>query len=103
MATSTSVQDMVRTGDIMDVYYYDADTSKKQAFPTTQNTKYVQSFANLTGGSSVFTIPPNNGIQDIVCTFTMPSVSPATGLALPRGWGYGLIKQVSYRYGGLSL
>jgi hypothetical protein len=93
---------MVRTGDIMDVYYYDADTSKKQAFPTTQNTKYVQSFANLTGGSSVFTIPPNNGIQDIVCTFTMPSVSPATGLALPRGWGYGLIKQVSYRYGGSS-
>lgn len=102
MATSTSVQDMVRTGEIMDVYYYDADTSKKQAFPTTQNTKYVQSFANLTGGSSVFTIPPNNGIQDIVCSFTMPSVSPATGLALPRGWGYALIKQVSYRYGGSS-
>jgi hypothetical protein len=102
MATSTSVQDMVRTGEIMDVYYYDADTSKKQAFPTTQNTKYVQAFANLQGGSSVFTIPPNNGIQDIVCTFTMPSVSPATGLALPRGWGYGLIKQVSYRYGGSS-
>ena len=102
MATSTSVQDMVRTGDIMDVYYYDADTSRKQAFPTTQNTKYVQSFANLTGGSSVFTIPPNNGIQDIVCTFTLPSVSPATGLAVNRGWGYALIKQVSYRYGGSS-
>ena len=32
----------------------------------------------------------------------MPSVSPATGLALPRGWGYALIKQVSYRYGGSS-
>lgn len=103
MSSATSVQDMVRPGEVMDIYYYDADTSKKQAFPTTQNTKYVQQFANLTGGSSVFTIPPNNGLQDIVCTFVMPNLAgSATGLALPRGWGYGLIKQVSYRYGGSS-
>jgi hypothetical protein len=102
MATSTSVQDMVRPGEVMDIYYYDADTSKKQAFPTTVNTKYVQQFANLTGGSSVFTIPPNNGLQDILCTFQMGSVSDVSGLALPRGWGYALIKQVSYRYGGSS-
>ena len=105
MATGTSVQDMVRPGSVMDVYYYDADTSKKQAFATTQNTKFVQQFANLTGGSSVFTIPPNNGIQDIVCLFsTSPSTAgvDSSGLALPRGWGYGLIKQVSFRYGGSS-
>ena len=104
MATGTSVQDMVRPGDVMDVYYYDADTSKKQAFPTTQNTKFVQQFANLTGGSSVFTIPPNNGIQDIVLLFRTTPVSgvDASGLALARGWGYGLIKQVSFRYGGSS-
>jgi hypothetical protein len=103
MSTATSVQDMVRPGEVMDIYYYDADTSKKQAFPTTQNTKYVQQFANLTGGSSVFTIPPNNGLQDIVLTLVMPNLAgAATGLALPRGWGYALIKQVSYRYGGSS-
>jgi len=103
MAT-TSVQDMVRPGSIMDIYYYDADTNKKQAFATTQNTKYVQQFANLTGGSSVFTIPPNNGIQDVVCTFVTDTVSgvDASGLALPRGWGYAMIKQVSFRYGGSS-
>ena len=103
MATST--QDMVRPGECVDLYYYDAETSKKQCFPTTQNTKYVQQFANLTGGSSVFTIPPANGIQDIVLEFVMPALtgSPsATGLALPRGWGYALIKQVSFRYGGSS-
>jgi hypothetical protein len=103
---STSVQDMVRPGSIMDIYYYDADTSKKQAFATTQNTKYVQQFANLTGGSSVFTIPPNNGIQDVVLNFQTAPVSAgvdASGLVLPRGWGYSLIKQVSFRYGGLSL
>jgi hypothetical protein len=103
MATSTSVQDMVRTGEIMDVYYYDADTSKKQAFPTTVNTKYIQAFANPAGGSSVFTIPPNNGIQDILCTFVMPSgLTDVSGLGLSRGWGYALIKQVSFRYGGSS-
>lgn len=103
MATST--QDMVRPGECVDLYYYDAETSTKQCFPTTQNTKYVQEFANKSGGSSVFTIPPQNGIQDIVLEFVMPALtgSPtSTGLALPRGWGYALIKQVSFRYGGSS-
>ena len=36
MATST--QDMVRSGDAVDLYYYDNDNNKKQAFPTTVNT-----------------------------------------------------------------
>lgn len=101
MATST--QDMVRPGECLDLYYYDGETSKKQCFPTTQNTKYVQQFANLTGGSSVFTIPPSNGIQDIVVEMSMPALTGTlTGVALPRAWGYALIKQVSFRYGGSS-
>lgn len=101
MATST--QDMVRPGECVDLYYYDGETSKKECFPTTQNTKYVQQFANLTGGSSVFTIPPNCGIQDVVVEFKMPNLSAGyAGLALPRGWGYALVKQVSFRYGGSS-
>lgn len=103
---ATSVQDMSRPGEEMDLYYYDGETSKKQAFATTQNTKYVQQFANLTGGSSVFTIPPNNGIQDIVCEFVLPglagSAAQLAALELPRAWGYALVKQVSFRYGGSS-
>jgi hypothetical protein len=103
MASATSVQDMVRPGEMCDIYYYDAETSKKQAFPTTQNTKYTQEFSNKSGGSSVFTIPPNNGVQDIVCSFSVNvPLADCSGLALPRGWGYGLIKQVSFRYGGSS-
>jgi len=88
----------------MDIYYYDADTSKKQAFPTTVNTKFVSAFTNTSGGSSVFTIPPNNGIQDIVIKMTTQTKSgvDASGLALPTGWGYAMIKQVSFRYGGSS-
>jgi hypothetical protein len=93
---------MVRPGECVDLFYYDGETSKKQCFPATQNTKYVQQFANLTGGSSVFTIPPNSGIQDVVCEFSFAGIVTPTGLGLPRGWGYALIKQVSFRYGGSS-
>jgi hypothetical protein len=97
-----SAQDMARPGECVDLYYYDGELSKKQCFATTQNTKYVQAFANLTGGSSVFTIPPQNGIQDVVCEFQLPAIAGAAGVGLPRGWGYALIKQVSFRYGGSS-
>lgn len=106
MAAAHSAQDMVRPGEGMDLYYYDGETSRKQVFPTTQNTKYVQAFANLTGGSSVFTIPPQNGLQDIVCEFTIPALQGTAGqlaaLEIPRAWGYALINQVSFRYGGSS-
>ena len=99
----SSTQEMVHQGSELDLYYYDAETSRKQAFPTTQNTKYVQTFANTTGGSSVFTIPPNNGIQDVVCSFQMNAYGATNpGVALPRGWAYALIKQVSFRYGKSS-
>ena len=97
---------MVRPGTCVDLYYPDPETAKKQCFRTVQNTRYVQSFANLTGGSSVFTIPPNNGLQDIIVTMELPVSGvagfTASGLAIPRGWGYSLIKQVSFRYGGSS-
>lgn len=88
-------------------YYPDPETAEKQCFRTIQNTRYTQQFATNGAGSSVFTIPPNNGIQDIVLNLEFQSntdVAPATlyGLALPAGWGYGLIRQVSYRYGGSS-
>lgn len=99
---ATSVQDMVRPGECLDIYYYDGETNQKQCWPTTQNTKFSQGFQNLRSGTSTFTIPPNMGIQDIVVEMKMPSVNPNTGLALPRGWGYALIKQVSFRYGGSS-
>ena len=104
MAASHSAQDLVRPGEALDLFYYDHETSKKQIWPTTVNTKYVQQFANLTGGSSVFTIPPNNGVQDIIVSLSFPALDAGTsaGLALNRGWGYSAIKQVSFRYGGSS-
>jgi hypothetical protein len=101
--SAVSSLEMVRPGECEDLYYYDAATSVKQCFPTTQNTKYVQAFANPQGGSSVFTIPPQNGIQDVVLSFQIAQFANTDGsIALPLGWAYALIKQVSFRYGGSS-
>ena len=101
---SESVQQLVRPGKCVDLYYPDPETAEKQCFRTIQNTRYVQQFANLTGGSSTFTIPPNNGIQDIVLIFELPAIAAPgnSSLAIPRAWGYALIKQISFRYGGSS-
>jgi len=101
----TSTQDMVRPGESLDLYYYDGETSRKQVFPTTQNTRFVQAFQSATGnqgGSQTFTIPPQNGLQDIVLQFALTVASAPNPTAVPSGWGYALIKQVSFRYGGSS-
>ena len=91
---SESVQQSVRPGKCVDLYYPDPETAHKQCFRTVQNTRYVQAFANLTGGSSVFTIPPNNGVQDVVVIMELPASGVsgfvANGLAVPRGWAYSL-------------
>jgi len=103
---SDSVQMMVRPGEPLDLYYYSGDTSKKQAFPTTQNTKYQQQLNNLRGGTSTFLFPPQCGLQDVVVTFTFPAISSGGGstnnLSLPSGWGYALLKSCSWRYAGTS-
>jgi len=98
---ATSVQDMVRPADCVDLYYYDGATSMKQCFATTQNTKYQQAFQTLGAGQVVFTIPPQNGIQDIVLNMGI-TVPAAANCSLIAGWGYALINQVSFRYGGSS-
>ena len=93
----------VRPGEELDLYYYDADTSKKQAFPTTFDTRFIQNFQNTTGGSSTFTIPPANGITDILLNFAFYNSGASPGaIALPRAWSYALIERVSFRYGGSS-
>ena len=102
-----SVQQLVRPGKCVDVYYPDPQTAEKQCFRTSVNTRYTQDFTNLGGGTSVFTIPPNNGIQDIILQMTLPASASfpggnSTKLGVCRGWAYALIKQISFRYGGSS-
>jgi len=101
-----SVQEMVRPGEPLDLYYYSGETSKKAAFATTQNTKYQVNFSNTGAGTSTFLFPPQNGLQDIVVTCQFAGI-PNTfaglgGLALPAGWLWSLVKSCSFRYGGTS-
>lgn len=98
-----STQQMLLPGRCTDLYYPDPETAEKQCFRTTVNSKFVVQFASLTGGTNVLTVPPNMGVQDILLVLRLPDISGAnTGLALPQGWGYSLIRQISYRVGGSS-
>lgn len=94
---------MVRPSKPYDLYYYDSESSKHQAFATTFNTRYTQDIPNKAGGTSSFILPPQNGYTDVVISATIagPATTPGA-LALPRGWLWSLIDTVSFRYGGSS-
>lgn len=100
---SENIQASVRVGDMVDTFYYGETNSEKQAYPCCVNNKFVQQFTNLGagGGTSQFVISPYEGVSDIVLAFTTggPTAGTQAGLALPQGWGYSLIRQVSVRYG----
>ena len=99
-----SVQQQVRPGKCVDLYYPDPQTASKACFRTCVNTRFSQNMTNLSAGTSTFVIPPNNGIQDVVMVFELPALTGGAqdGLGLNRGWGYSLIRSISFRYGGSS-
>jgi hypothetical protein len=66
------------------------------------NTKFVVGFNTLTAGVNTLTIPPNNGISDVLVQLTLTAPTTTTNVALPAGWGYALINRLSYRAGGSS-
>lgn len=103
MLEGESTLAMLTPGPAVDVLYPSKDNSAKAAFPTTVNTRYSQAFSNLTGGTSVFTLPPGHGLTDIVLALQLPDLTGnSAGLAVNTAWAYALIKQVSYRIGGSS-
>jgi len=98
-------QAMVRIGEETDLYYTDPKNCEKQAIPVEYNTRFRQDFSNKGTGVSVFTIPPGNGLRHIVVVlgYNAASINGQLGAqALPRGWGYQAISQVSFRIGGSS-
>ena len=103
---SEAVQSAINPGAVKDIYYYGETNTSKQAFPVVKNNRFLQQFANLTGGTSQFVISPNMGVSDIVVRFQLPAdaTSGATyaNVYTTPGWGYQLIKTVSVRYGGSS-
>ena len=102
MSHATSVQMELIQGKCEDIYYANPETTRKACIPVKQTTKYTASFNSLSGGTNVFTIPPNFALQGVALSFNLQAVASGngSGLALSRGWGYALIKQISYRVGG---
>ena len=96
---------LLRVGEDIDLFYTDPKNCEKQSIPVEYNTRFSQAFSNLGQGVSVFTIPPGNGIRHvlIVVGYSAAALAGNTGgAALPRGWGYQAIRQVSFRIGGSS-
>ena len=102
MSHAESVQMELVQGKCEDIYYANPETTKKQCIPTKQTTKYVQGFNTLGAGTNTFLIPANFGLQGVCVALQLPATASGggAGLAIPRGWGYALIKQISYRIGG---
>lgn len=110
LSGDASLQDKMRLGEQKDVWYYGSKTLEKQAIPSVQDTRFLQAFPSLYQGSSTFIISPDQGISDVIVAVKLPA-TPAdgqgtgaayNGLALTRGWGYQMIRQISVRYGGSS-
>jgi hypothetical protein len=110
LSGDVSLQEKMRLGESVDIYYYGTKTLEKQSIPTVQDTRFFQNLNNLTQGSSTFIISPDQGISDIILAVRLPD-TPAlgggagaayNGLAVSKGWGYQLIDNISIRYGGSS-
>jgi hypothetical protein len=93
---------MIRPGKPHDLYYASEDNLARQAIPTTVNTRFRLVLSNPNQGVSVLTIPPNAGVSQLVLVmgYSASSLSAQTGInALPQGWGYSAVRQISYRIG----
>jgi len=93
---------MLVGGKCIDFQYPDPQTATKQCWRTSMNTKFVVGFNTLTAGVNTLTIPPNNGVSDVLVQLTLTAPTTTTNIALPAGWGYNLINRLSYRAGGSS-
>jgi len=88
-----------------DLYYTDPDNCKVEAIPVEYNTRFSTDFTSKGAGTSVFIIPPGNGMKHVLITlgYNASSITAQSGEnALELGWGYNAIQQVSFRIGGSS-
>jgi hypothetical protein len=105
MESSRSIQEALRLGKSMDIWYYTSDTTHKQSIPSVVDTRFYQDLTSKGAGSSTFIISIDQGISDVILGVRLPEQGAPvdyTGLALPRGWLYQLINRVSVRYGSSS-
>ena len=93
-------------GRVEDLYYTDPENCRVEAIPVEYNTRFTNDFTSKSSGTSTFIIPPGNGLKHIVIALGYNAgglLAAQTGNnALPQGWGYSAIQQISFRIGGSS-
>lgn len=103
----THIQDAVRPGECVDMYYANKENSEKQCYATTVENRYFLDLQSRAGGSSnTLIFNPDEGVDHVVLTLQLPAPDATVtyaGLALNRGWGYAMIRRVGIRYGGSTL
>lgn len=101
-----TLQESMRLGKAMDIYYYTSDTTHKQSIPAIVDTRFYQDLTSKGAGSTTFIISVDQGIGDVILSAKLPAQGvngvDYTGLALPRGWLYSAINRISVRYGSSS-
>jgi len=103
---TSSVQEVIRGGSKVDLYYYDSANLFTQERPTLSNTKFTQQLVSPNSGVSQFIFSPYQGLSDIFLMFKLYAQDANhdyTGLGLARGWGYSMIDQIAVRYGSSSM
>jgi hypothetical protein len=103
----THIQDAVRPGESVDMYYSNQENSVKQAHATTVENRYFLDLNSKSFGSAnTLIFNPDEGLGHIVLTLQLPAASGGVtynGLALNAGWGYSAIRRVGVRIGGSTL
>jgi len=95
---SEAIVQSVAPGECIDKYYPGHENTEKSCFPSYVENRFNLAFPSLNAGSaSVLVFNPTEGVGDIVCTFQFPASGTYTGLALPQGWGYRLIREIQVR------
>jgi hypothetical protein len=89
-------------GASCDLFYTDPMNCKVESIPVEYNTRFSQDFSNKSSGSSTFIIPPGNGLKHVIIAlgYNASTITAQSGEnALPLGWGYNAIQQISFRIG----
>jgi hypothetical protein len=104
MINSTSVQEVVRGGHKVDLYYMDKANLFIQERGTLANTKFKQAFISLNSSTNQFIFSPDQGLTDVIAVMNLDSANASNlvNYALQKGWGYDFISQIAVRYGGSS-
>ena len=105
MPASNSMVDKI-PAEMINQYYYSSKNVKRSKIDTYQTTNAIYNLNSLTPGStSTVVVPSNAGLSHFILSATLPAPAGSltyNGLALPTGWLYNFIDNITYRYAGSS-